>query len=79
MDKKQTELEMKLKDFKRFVSTLIILSCYLYMGAVINLYFRPSDHGMVFVYLTIVTVLATMGFLYKYNKIKMTIEKNEQV
>lgn len=79
MDNKTLELTLKLKDYQRFVSTLIILSCYLYMGALINLYLRPSGHGMTFIYLTIASVLSSIVFLYRYKKLQIKVNENEHV
>lgn len=79
MDNKLTDLQLKLKDYQRFISTLIILSSYLYMGAVINIYLQPTNNGITFIYLTIIAILSTTVLLYKYNQIKTDVEENEHV
>nr|WP_255637602.1 YrhC family protein [Virgibacillus salarius] len=68
-------MESKLKDFQRFIGTLLILSSYLYLGAIINTFMRPSTDGKILMLLAFVTVLSGILLATKQRKIKIELEK----
>ncbi|GAA0432198.1 MAG: YrhC family protein [Bacillota bacterium] len=75
VNEKVKELESKLKDFQRFIGTLLILSSYLYLGAIINTFMRPSTDGKILMLLAFVTVLSGILLATKQRKIKIELEK----
>ena len=79
MDTKVKKLEIKLKDYHLFIYTLIILSVYFYIGSLIYTYIRPSNNGILLIFLTLITIISTTIFLYKYKKIQIDLEENEHV
>ncbi|WP_170840821.1 YrhC family protein [Oceanobacillus limi] len=77
MENKQ--LELKLKDYLRFIASLIILGTYLFFGGIINVYIQPSENGAELFYLSFALLLIGLGLSFKYIKLKKTIEKNERI
>ncbi|MFD1038563.1 YrhC family protein [Virgibacillus byunsanensis] len=72
-------LQLKLKDYQRFIVTLLILSSYLYMGAIINTYIQPSSDGNALFNLSFTITIVAMFFFYKKHRIKKKLEDNERV
>ncbi|MFD1362977.1 YrhC family protein [Lentibacillus salinarum] len=56
------ELEAKLKDYRRFTATLLILASYLYMGAIINTYIHYSSDGKGLIILAFLTAVMAGWF-----------------
>ncbi len=73
------KLKMKMLDYERFIMTLIVLNCYLYMGAIITTYLQPSSNNQILFYLTVALIGVTALLIYKYKKIKDILEENEQI
>ncbi|AIF45386.1 YrhC family protein [Virgibacillus sp. SK37] len=65
MKDKKKELENQLIDYQRFVSALLILSSYLYMGGLIKTYLQPSSHGGILFLLSLISVSAGIWFIGK--------------
>jgi len=68
-------LKLKAKDSKRFCIVFLILSTYVYMGAVNNTYITPASDGAFLFYLSLVLIGIGLLFFYRYNKIKIKIKK----
>lgn len=79
MNPEAKELEAKRKDYKRFITTLLIISIYLYMGAIMDTYIRPTGDGRILIGLSCGMLVAAAWFTVKYRKIKGKIEENERV
>lgn len=79
MNPETKELEAKRKDYKRFITTLLIISVYLYMGAIMDTYIRPTGVGGILIGLSFGMLAAVAWFIVKYRKIKGKIEENERV
>ncbi|WP_106497070.1 YrhC family protein [Lentibacillus sp. Marseille-P4043] len=75
MDSKTKELELKLKDYQRFIITLLIISIYLYMGAIMDTYIRPKADGGLLTGLSFGMVTAAAGLIMKYRKMKSKVRK----
>ncbi|MYL46658.1 hypothetical protein GLV94_13490 [Virgibacillus halodenitrificans] len=65
MEEKMRDLENQLIDYKRFVSALLILSSYLYMGGIIKTYLQPTSHGGILFLLSLISVSAGIWFIGK--------------
>ncbi|HLR40464.1 MAG TPA: YrhC family protein, partial [Virgibacillus sp.] len=68
-------LKLKAKDSKRFCMIFLILSTYVYMGAVNNTYITPASDGLFLFYLSLVLIGIGLLFFYRYNKIKTKIKE----
>jgi len=68
-------LKLKAKDSKRFCIVFLILSTYVYMGAINNTYIAPASDGTSLFYLSLVLIGIGSLFFYRYNKIKTKIKK----
>lgn len=79
MKSKIEQLEIQFKDYHRFIGVLLIASCYLYMGAMINVYIRPTSDGALLCHLSLLSVMICTCFAFKLYKIKIQIEENERV
>ncbi|MFC4558896.1 YrhC family protein [Virgibacillus kekensis] len=79
MNLKEQHLELKLKDYRRFVGTLLILASYLYLGSIIYLYVRQSSDGNFLVLMSLGAVLSAGWFLYRSHRLKAKINENERV
>ncbi|TFJ94039.1 YrhC family protein [Lentibacillus salicampi] len=73
MKRQGQKLELKLKDYRRFTATLIILSSYLYMGAIINTYihYSPDGRGLTVLSFAVALVAGWLGFRTHRLKIKL--------
>lgn len=69
------KLKIKAKDNKRFCIIMLILSTYVYMGAVNNTYIEPASDGTFLFYLSLALVGSGLLFLYRHNKIKSKIKE----
>ncbi|MFD2630909.1 YrhC family protein [Oceanobacillus kapialis] len=67
---KQKKLELKMKDYRRFIAVLLILSSYLYMGAIINTYLKPSAHGDILFVLSLGGIVTGIVLAVKQLNIK---------
>ncbi|MGY0694304.1 YrhC family protein [Virgibacillus sp. FSP13] len=74
MEPKTKELELKLKDYHRFIITLLIISIYLYMGAVMDTYINPKADGGLLTGFSFGMVVVAAGFIMKFRKIKAMLE-----
>ncbi|HLS07606.1 YrhC family protein [Lentibacillus sp.] len=75
MQRQRQHLDLKLKDYRRFTVTLMILASYLYMGAIINTYIDYSPDGKG---LTILSFLAafTAGWLsFRAHRLKLKLRE----
>lgn len=75
MEMKVKKLKLKAKDYKHFSIVFLILSTYLYMGAVNNTYFQPSSDGNLLFYLSLTMIGIVLLCHYRYKKIKSLIKK----
>ncbi|MBU5265825.1 YrhC family protein [Virgibacillus proomii] len=75
IDEKQKQLEEKYIDYQRFVGALLILASYLFLGAMIYTYIRPSDDGKWLLGLTLLALAVGFWFTYKQRRIKKTINE----
>ncbi|MFB4166554.1 YrhC family protein [Virgibacillus sp. JSM 102003] len=73
------QLELKLKDYRRFTATLLILASYLYMGAIINTYIRQSPDGSSLTLLSFATTVVAGWLIYQSHRMKIKIQENERV
>ncbi|SDQ47702.1 YrhC-like protein [Virgibacillus subterraneus] len=73
------QLELKLKDYRRFTATLLILASYLYMGAIINTYIRQSPDGSSLTLLAFATTFVAGWLIYHSHRLKIKIQENERV
>ncbi|WP_042223383.1 YrhC family protein [Oceanobacillus manasiensis] len=71
---KQKKLELKSKDYHRFIAVLLILSSYLYMGAIINTYMKPSGNGDLLFVLSLGGIATGIILAIKQLNIKKEIE-----
>lgn len=69
------KLELLRKDIDRYIATLIILSSYFYIGAIINTFLKPSNDSIPLFMLTILTIVSTVVCLYKQHHVIKKIEK----
>ncbi|AUJ26185.1 MULTISPECIES: YrhC family protein [Virgibacillus] len=74
MDNKQ-RLKYKYIDYQRFIGVLLILSMYLFLGAIINTYLRPSEDGIVLIGLTLVSLGAGFWLAYQQRQIKRKLDE----
>ncbi|MEC5422174.1 YrhC family protein [Virgibacillus sp. C22-A2] len=74
MEDKAKQAELKLKDYQRFIAALLILSCYLYMGAVINTYISPSSDGVILLYLSLTSVVSGIILYFQKYRIERELE-----
>ncbi|RYG74770.1 hypothetical protein EU245_00895 [Lentibacillus lipolyticus] len=72
------KLETKLKDFRRFTATLLILASYLYMGTVINTYIHYSPDGIGLAVLAFAVTVAAGLFIIYSHQLKQKIQDNER-
>ncbi|MGM8364659.1 YrhC family protein [Virgibacillus sp. W0181] len=79
MNNSTQKYKWKLIDYERFSLTLIILSCYFYMGAFIATYIEPSENGKIMFYLTCLSLAFAIFFLYKRHQIIKLLDKDEHV
>ncbi|GGB28768.1 hypothetical protein GCM10011409_02550 [Lentibacillus populi] len=79
MDPKMIELEIKLKDYRRFIMTLLIVSIYLYMGSVMDTYIQSKGDGAILTGLSFAMTAAATLFVLKYRKLKLQLEDNKRV
>lgn len=70
-------LELKLKDYQLFIATLLIVGSYLYMGAIINTYIRPSGDGEALFTLSLILVVSGIGLFDHRQRLKAKHEQNE--
>lgn len=71
-----TEMLMaKLRDYHRFLGTLIVVGVYFYIGSLIQIYIRHEAGGGKYALLSV--GCAVVGFLFtlKINQIKQKIEE----
>lgn len=73
------QLELKLKDYRRFIVTVLILASYLYMGAIINTYIRYSPDGRSLTILAFAATVAAGWLIYQSHRVKIKIQENERV
>ncbi|MFD2046148.1 YrhC family protein [Ornithinibacillus salinisoli] len=74
----KTKLQSKLKDYQRFIITLILLSTYLFLGGVNNVFVYPSENGEKLLYLSGTLLIVGLVFSIQYVKIKRIITENER-
>ncbi|WP_188453584.1 YrhC family protein [Virgibacillus oceani] len=72
---KRKELELKLKDYKHFIITLLLLSIYLYLGAVINTYVQPANDGEFLFNLSFGITLVIILFGLRFRRLKAKLEE----
>jgi len=73
------ELLKKLRDYHLFIGTLIVLGSYMYMGAIINIYVRPSGDGKTCVFLSLAFLAAGAVGLLRAKQIRIQIDEEERV
>ncbi|WP_171038038.1 YrhC family protein [Aquibacillus sediminis] len=79
MEEQSTKMKQKIKDYSRFLITLLILSVYFYLGMIINTFLVPSEQSG----LLIILMLSSLSFaglfaflISKWNKqLKQLIEQ----
>ncbi|CDQ39493.1 MULTISPECIES: YrhC family protein [Virgibacillus] len=69
------QLQNKFKDYQRFIGALLILASYLWLGAMINTFIRPSNDGPVLLILAFLSVVLGIGLAFKQKQIKQEIEE----
>lgn len=72
------DLLKQLKDYHRFIGTLIVISSYLYIGAVINIYVRPQENGGSFLFLSLAMIAAGIVLLARVKRIRMNLDEEER-
>ncbi|KGX93637.1 hypothetical protein N781_10970 [Pontibacillus halophilus JSM 076056 = DSM 19796] len=77
MDSKKG-MEGKIKDYGRYVLTLLMLSFYLFLGSVITTYLRPSEYNGVLFILTMFTLTATAYFVFRYKQLQSLEQQNPE-
>ncbi|NBJ68608.1 MULTISPECIES: YrhC family protein [Clostridia] len=75
MDDKQKQLQYKYTDYQRFIGVLLILSMYLFLGAIINTYLRPSEDGVALIGLTLVALSVGFWLHYQQRRIKKLLDE----
>ncbi|WP_163970076.1 YrhC family protein [Oceanobacillus halotolerans] len=74
MNVNKDDLLLKLKDYQRFLVTLLILASYLYMGAIINTYIQPNHHSPYLYMLSLILIVLASIFLYKTIRIRKELQ-----
>ncbi|WP_196493687.1 YrhC family protein [Ornithinibacillus caprae] len=73
------QLELKLKDYRRFIATLILVSTYMYLGGLMNVFIQPkTDHGVELFVLSVILLAVGIAISFEYVKLKKKLEKNER-
>lgn len=78
MNNKSEQLKLKYKDCRRFMTVLMVIGIYLYLGGVTTTYIQPADGGNLLFILSLFTILAGIGCGYMSLKIKIQLE-NEHI
>jgi len=74
----ETAVEMlmaKLRDYHRFLGTLIVVGAYFYIGSLIQIYIRHEAGGTKYALLSVGCVIVGFLFTFRINKIKKEIEE----
>lgn len=74
MNKSKKKLMLKQKDCRRFMTVLLVIGSYLYLGAVTTTYIQPTSGGNVLFLLSLLAILSGIGYGYASLKIKMQLE-----
>ena len=74
MNKNKRQLILKQKDCRRFMTVLLVIGSYLYLGAVITTYIQPANGGNLLFFLSLLVILSGLGYGYTSLKIKIQLE-----
>ena len=68
-------IKAKIKDYERFIITLLIGSIYLYLGAINDIYVHPSSGGELLLILSFGSFFLSLIFAKCNYKLKRRLEK----
>jgi len=68
----------KLQDYNRFIGTLLVISSYFYIGALIQLFIKHGPDGIKFTLLSLVFAGTGYWFYALTNKIRVQIDEEER-
>jgi len=68
-------IKSKIRDYERFIVTLLIISIYLYLGAINDIYVHPSSDGEFLLILSFSSVVLSLIFAKCNYKLKKRLEK----
>ncbi|MEW9675843.1 YrhC family protein [Lentibacillus sp. L22] len=68
------KLKEKLKDYRRFSVTLLIIGIYFYLGGIMDTYMEPTADGGILTLLSLIMVICSGWFMFRSRKIKMMLE-----
>ena len=74
---RQRALRLKLKDYQFFIAVLLIISSYLYMGAIFNMFSDSSKNGIDLLLLSFIMTVTGLGLQFHRNRLKKKLEQNE--
>lgn len=73
------EMNLKRIDYERFSITLIILSIYFYIGAIITTYIEPASNSQILFFLACIALLFVVYFFYKRQQIIKQLDNEEHM
>lgn len=68
--KSSKQLKEQIRDYRRFVATLVIVSSYLYIGGIHDIYIQPSSEGHVLLVLSLITTSLSFTFMVRCCQLK---------
>lgn len=78
MNNRFKKLEQKLKDYQRFIVTLLIMCTYVYLGALNDLYVYPSEDGTKLLLISFGMSIAGLVFMFRFQQLKKRLDGNER-
>ncbi|MGM8213796.1 YrhC family protein [Virgibacillus sp. W0430] len=79
MNESRKEMEWKRMDYERFSLTLIMLSSYFYIGAIIKTYIEPARNGELLFILACTSLALVVVLFYKRHQIMKKLDQDEHV
>lgn len=64
------QLKEQIRDYHRFIATLVIVSSYLYIGGIHDIYIQPSSEGRVLLILSLITASLSFIFMVRCRQLK---------
>lgn len=71
------KIETKLKDYQYFIAILLILSSYLYMGGIFNIYIQPSNGGKILLFLSLIMTVGGICLYFHRHRLKVKLEQQK--
>ncbi|QSS99043.1 hypothetical protein IMZ31_13235 [Pontibacillus sp. ALD_SL1] len=70
-------LKARMEDYSRFIITLLILSVYFYLGTIITTYLTESNHEVLMMGLTSLSMGAAFFFTLRWKKCRQALQDQE--